>query len=178
VIVPTRNEAGNIKPFCLTQHQKTQLTKLPCRGGLLSMTQTDGHSSGGRSCGFAVSPDLNVRLIPPTLQGQRTGGPGEEQWWWGFKTLFQAEYAVVMDGGPCSTHQKMLPVFAETRLWKKQADMGRGPLAVPKDSPGGQVLKRGRANLISKALDLTARVLFPTPNCTAWSDPADRIFSW
>lgn len=163
VIVPTRNEAGNIN--LLLTSIRNAVDKLPIEVVFVD----DSTDDTPQVVEAAVSqfPDLNVRLIHRSGT-ERTGGLGGAVVV-GLNAV-QAEYACVMDGD-LQHPPEILPVLLKTAQ-DKQADL----VVATRRSEDSQVTGLNMArNLISKALDLTARVFFPR-QLHGVSDPLTGFF--
>jgi putative flippase GtrA len=163
VVVPTRNEAGNVR-MLLTAIQKafggTQIEVI---------FVDDSDDDTPRVVGAAANhfPGLHVRLIHRPA-GQRAGALG------GAVTLglkaARAEYACVMDGD-LQHPPEMLPVLLRTAQEKK-ADL----VAASRRSQTSQVKGLNRArDLVSRGLDWIGRLFFPA-QLKGVSDPLTGFF--
>jgi dolichol-phosphate mannosyltransferase len=163
VIVPTRNEAGNID-LLLTS------LKHAFKGEFIEVIFVDDSTDetpqvvGAAAVDF---PDLNVRLIH-RLPQQRIGGLG------GAVVLglnaAQSEYACVMDGD-LQHPPELVPVLLETAI-KKQADL---VVATRRNADSEVTGLNFTRNLISRGLDFTARMFFPK-QLRGVSDPLTGFF--
>lgn len=163
VIVPTRNEAGNVESL-LTSLKKAFDGKI-----IEVIFVDDSTDETPQVVEAAVKnfPLLNVHLIhrPPE---QRTGGLGGAVTV-GLKAA-RSEYACVMDGD-LQHPPELVPVLLKTAI-EKQADL----VVATRRSEESQVTGLNTArNLISRGLDLIARIFFPR-QLRGVSDPLTGFF--
>jgi glycosyltransferase involved in cell wall biosynthesis len=163
VIVPTRNEAGNID-MLLSSIRKA------VAGTAIEIIFVDDSSDDTPQVVEAARghfPDLNVHLIHRTPEMQVGGLGGAVVA--GLRAA-QAEYAVVMDGD-LQHPPEMLPVLLQT-AYNKKADL----VVATRRDKDSQVTGLNQArNLISRALDMVARVMFPR-SLKGVSDPLTGFF--
>lgn len=163
VIVPTRNEAGNVD--MLLASIKNAVAGEPVEVIFVDDSTDDTPQVVEAAVGHY--PELNVRLIH-RLAGQRTGGLGGAVVM-GLKAA-QSEYACVMDGD-LQHPPEMLPILLKT-AHDKQVDL----VVATRRAVSSQVNGLNAArNQISRALDLTARVFFPR-QLKGVSDPLAGFF--
>jgi len=163
VIVPTRNEACNIN-FLLTSIRHAFL------GTSMEVIFVDDSTDETPEVIEAAEPDfpdLNVRLIHRS-SGQQTGGLGGAVVM-GLKAA-RSEYACVMDGD-LQHPPELVPVLLKTAI-EQRADL----VIATRRSAGSELegLKFAR-DMISRGLDLVARVLFPK-QLKGVSDPLTGFF--
>jgi dolichol-phosphate mannosyltransferase len=163
VIVPTRNEAGNVEMLL------TYLKNAFGDESIEVIFVDDSTDETPQVVDAAVKhfPTLNVRLIH-RLPEQRTGGLGGAVV--AGLNAAQSEYACVMDGD-LQHPPELVPVLLKTAI-EKQADI----VVATRRSEDSQVTGLNTArNLISKGLDLAARILFPR-QLRGVSDPLTGFF--
>jgi dolichol-phosphate mannosyltransferase len=163
VIVPTRNEAGNIEMLL------TYLKNAFGNESIEVIFVDDSTDETPQVVEAAVKhfPALNVRLIH-RLPEQRIGGLGGAVV--AGLNAAQSEYACVMDGD-LQHPPELVPVLLKTAI-EKQADM----VVATRRSEDSQVTGLNTArNLISKGLDLVARIFFPR-QLRGVSDPLTGFF--
>ena len=163
VIVPTRNEAGNID-MLLNSIQKA------VQGAAIEVIFVDDSSDDTPHVVEVATEhyqDLNVQLIHRAPE-ERTGGLGGAVVA-GLRAA-QAEYAVVMDGD-LQHPPEMLPVLLQT-AYSKKADL---VVATRRDKDSQVTGLNTARNLISRSLDLVGRVLFPRA-LRGVSDPLTGFF--
>lgn len=163
VIVPTRNEAGNVKN--LLSSLEAALDHMPAE--VIFVDDSTDDTPRVVQSAVANFPTLHVRLIhrPPE---QRTGGLGGAVML-GLQ-LARAEYACVMDGD-LQHPPAMVPVLLRTAQ-EKNADI----VIATRRTKESEVVGLNRArNLISRSLDLLARVFFPK-ELRGVSDPLTGFF--
>ena len=163
VIVPTRNEAGNVEALL------TGILKAVNARGVEVIFVDDSTDSTPEVIETAVDhfPDLHVSMIHRQPE-ERTGGLGGAVVA-GLRKA-RAEFAIVMDGD-LQHPPEMLPVMLQTALDKK-ADM---VVATRRDKDSEVAGLSTARNLISKTLDLFARVLF-LQQLRGVSDPLTGFF--
>ena len=149
VIIPTRNEAGNIAR--LLTGIKNSVDHKPIE--IIFVDDSSDDTPQAIEAGAKQYPELNLRLIHRAPE-ERTGGLG------GAVTLglkaARAEYACVMDGD-LQHPPEMIPVLLETAI-EKQADLVSATRRAADSQVSGLNLAR---NQISRLLDLAARIFFP-----------------
>jgi dolichol-phosphate mannosyltransferase len=163
VIVPTRNEAGNVEMLL------TYLKNAFGDESIEVIFVDDSTDETPQVVEAAVKhfPALNVRLIH-RLPEQRTGGLGGAVV--AGLNAAQSEYACVMDGD-LQHPPELVPVLLKTAI-EKQADI----VVATRRSEDSQVTGLNTArNLISKGLDMVARILFPR-QLRGVSDPLTGFF--
>jgi dolichol-phosphate mannosyltransferase len=163
VIVPTRNEAGNIAKL-LTGIQKA-VDSLPIE--VIFVDDSSDETPQVVEAEAQKYPDLNVRLLHRTPE-QRVGGLGGAVVM-GLKAA-GAEYACVMDGD-LQHPPEMLPVLLKI-AYKKKVDLVTATRRAEDSKVTGLNLAR---NQISRALDLAARLFFPR-QLRGVSDPLTGFF--
>jgi dolichol-phosphate mannosyltransferase len=163
VIVPTRNEAGNVR-LLLTSLRNAFY------GTFIEVIFVDDSTDETPQVVEAAAKDFpaqNVRLIHRSPE-QQTGGLGGAVAV-GLKAA-KADYACVMDGD-LQHPAEVVPILLETAL-EKRADL----VVATRRSEESRVTGLNTArNLISIALDLTARVFFPR-RLHGVSDPLTGFF--
>jgi len=163
VIVPTRNEAGNVE-LLLTSIKKAfgdTTIEVIFVDDSTDETPQVVHAAVGHF------PSLNVRLIHREPE-ERTGGLGGAVVA-GLKAA-RSEFACVMDGD-LQHPPELVPVLLKTAI-DKHADM----VVATRRSEDSQVTGLNTTrNLISKGLDLMARVFFPR-QLKGVSDPLTGFF--
>lgn len=163
VIVPTRNEAQNVS-LLLTNIQKAfGETAIE----VIFVDDSTDNTPQVVTENIKVFPTLNVRVIH-RLPQERIGGLG------GAVVIglqaARSEYACVMDGD-LQHPPELLPVLLETAI-NQQADL----VAATRRNADSQVSGLNAArNLISKGLDLIARIFFPA-QLKSVSDPLTGFF--
>lgn len=163
IIVPTRNEAGNID-LLLTG------IKHVFKGESIEVIFVDDSTDETPEVIEAAAmefSDLKVRLIH-RLPGQRTGGLG------GAVVLglraAQSEYACVMDGD-LQHPPELVPVLLKTAI-RKKVDL----VIATRRNEGSEVTGLNfTRDMISRGLDMIARVLFPK-QLKDVSDPLTGFF--
>lgn len=163
VIVPTRNEAGNVS-MLLTGINKA-FAGTPVE--VIFVDDSTDDTPQVVEAAIAQFPELNVRLIHRPA-GQRTGGLGGAVVK-GLKAA-QSEYACVMDGD-LQHPPELLPVLLK-KAHDKQVDMVVATRRAESSRVNGLNLAR---NLISRALDRIARIFFPR-QLKGVSDPLAGFF--
>ncbi len=168
VIVPTRNEAGNID--ILLTRISNAFSGPSFAGASLEVIFVDDSTDNTPQTIEAAAkrfPSLNVHLIHRPSE-QRTDGLG------GAVTVglaaARSEYACVMDGD-LQHPPEMIPLLYRTAT-EKRADLVVATRRNTSSQVTGLNLPR---NLISKGLDLIARVLFPR-ELRGVSDPLTGFF--
>lgn len=163
VIVPTRNEAGNVEMLL------TYLKNAFCDTAIEVIFVDDSTDETPQVVEMAIRhfPNLHVRLIHRTPE-QRVGGLG------GAVVVglnaARAEYACVMDGD-LQHPPELVPVLLKTAIEKK-ADI----VVATRRSENSEVTGLNTTrNLISKGLDLLGRVFFPR-QLRGVSDPLTGFF--
>ncbi len=149
IIVPTRNEAGNIE--ALLERIERALDGFPVEVLFVDDSTDETPQVVAQKATFF--PDLSVRLIHRSPE-QRTGGLGGAVVL-GLKNV-QADYACVMDGD-LQHPPELLPVLLNTAV-EKGADLVVATRRAEESQVSGLNLAR---NQISRLLDLVARVFFP-----------------
>jgi dolichol-phosphate mannosyltransferase len=163
VIVPTRNEAGNIE-LLLTSLRHT------FEDEFIEVIFVDDSTDETPQVVEAAAknyPTLNVRLIHRSPE-QRIGGLGGAVVM-GLNAA-QSEYACVMDGD-LQHPPELVPVLLKTAV-EKQADL---VVATRRNASSEVTGLNFTRNLISRGLDLTARIFFPK-QLGGVSDPLTGFF--
>ncbi|HEY3312671.1 MAG TPA: glycosyltransferase, partial [Anaerolineales bacterium] len=163
IIVPTRNEAGNVELLL------TSLKKAFGDTAAEVIFVDDSTDETPQVVNAAVRhfPSLNVRLIHREPE-QRTGGLGGAVVA-GLRAA-RAEFACVMDGD-LQHPPELVPVLLKTAL-EKQADI----VVATRRNEASEVEGLNTArNLISKGLDLIGRIFFPR-ELKGVSDPLTGFF--
>jgi dolichol-phosphate mannosyltransferase len=163
VIVPTRNEAGNVE-MLLSHIQKA------VGGTPIEVIFVDDSTDDTPQIVEAARDHfkgLHVQLIHRAPE-ERVGGLGGAVVA-GLRAA-QAEYAVVMDGD-LQHPPEMLPVLLQT-AYNKKADL---VVATRRDKDSQVTGLNLARNLISRSLDMAARVLFPR-SLKGVSDPLTGFF--
>ena len=163
VIVPTRNEAGNVE-LLLTS------LKHAFEGEFIEVIFVDDSTDETPQAVEAAAknyPALNVRLIH-RLPEQRIGGLGGAVVM-GLNAA-QSEYACVMDGD-LQHPPELVPVLLRTAI-EKRADL---VVATRRNASSEVTGLNFTRNLISRGLDLTARIFFPK-QLRGVSDPLTGFF--
>ncbi len=168
VIVPTRNEAGNID--ILLTRIGNAFSGSTFRSSSLEVIFVDDSTDNTPAAVEAAAkrfPDLNVRLIhrPPEQRADGLGGAVTVG-----LSAARSQYACVMDGD-LQHPPEMIPLLYRTAT-EKQADLVVATRRNTSSQVSGLNLPR---NLISKGLDLVARVLFPR-ELRGVSDPLTGFF--
>ena len=168
VIVPTRNEAGNID-ILLTRIGNAFSGPSYAASSLEVIFVDDSTDDTPAAVEAAVRrfPDLNVRLIhrPPEQRSDGLGGAVTVG-----LSAARAQFACVMDGD-LQHPPEMIPLLLRTAR-ERQADLVVATRRNTSSKITGLNLPR---NLISKGLDLIARVLFPR-ELHGVSDPLTGFF--
>jgi glycosyltransferase involved in cell wall biosynthesis len=163
VIVPTRNEAGNVENLlrCLQEAFAERSIEV--------IFVDDSTDNTPQVVENAVEkfPSLHVKLIH-RLPKQRTGGLGGAVIA-GLK-IVQSEYACVMDGD-LQHPPELVPVLLKTAI-DQQVDMVVATRRSKESHVAGLSIFR---DLISHGLDLTARIFFPK-QLRGVSDPLTGFF--
>jgi dolichol-phosphate mannosyltransferase len=163
VIVPTRNEAGNVEMLLTYLKNAFGDTSLE----VIFVDDSTDETPQVVEAAVKHFPALNVRLIH-RLPEQRVGGLGGAVV--AGLNVAKAEYACVMDGD-LQHPPELVPVLLKTAI-EKQADM----VVATRRSEDSQVTGLNTArNLISKGLDLVARIFFPR-QLRGVSDPLTGFF--
>ncbi len=163
VIVPTRNEAGNVE-MLLVSIEKA------CSGQPLEVIFVDDSTDNTPQVVERAAlqfPGLNIRLIHRPIEG-RVGGLGGAVVV-GLRAA-HAEYACVMDGD-LQHPPELLPVLLNTAR-EKQADLVVATRRAVESKVTGLNITR---NAISRSLDLVARGFFPR-QLRGVSDPLTGFF--
>jgi putative flippase GtrA len=168
VIVPTRNEAGNVEVL-LTRIENAFAGSSFSSSSLEVIFVDDSTDNTPQTVEMAARrfPELNVRLIhrPPEKRGDGLGGA---------VTLglaaAKSKYACVMDGD-LQHPPEMIPLLLRTAQ-ERQADLVVATRRSVKSQVNGLNLVR---NLISRGLDMIARILFPR-ELHGVSDPLTGFF--
>jgi dolichol-phosphate mannosyltransferase len=163
VIVPTRNEAGNID--MLLSHIQTAVVGTAIE--VIFVDDSTDNTPQVVEASVNHFSNLNVRLIHRSPE-ERVGGLGGAVVA-GLRAA-RAEYAVVMDGD-LQHPPEMLPVLLQT-AYDKKADL---VVATRRDKDSQVTGLNTARNLISRSLDLVARVLFPRA-LRGVSDPLTGFF--
>jgi dolichol-phosphate mannosyltransferase len=163
IIVPTRNEAGNVIPLLTSLRNAFYGTSIEV---IFVDDSTDDTPRVVESC-VERFPFQHVRLIHRSPE-ERTGGLGGAVVA-GLKVA-RAEYACVMDGD-LQHPPEVVPMLLETGI-EKNADLVVGTRRNEKSRVTGLSLSR---NLISKGLDFIARIFFPR-QLHGVSDPLTGFF--
>ncbi len=149
IIVPTRNEAGNIKALLTRFRNSFYGTSIE----VIFVDDSTDDTPQVVEAAVTDFPAQNVRLIH-RLPEQQTGGLGGAVVV-GLKAA-RADYACVMDGD-LQHPPEVAPVLLQTAL-EQNADL----VVATRRSDESRVTGLNTArNLISLGLDLTARVFFP-----------------
>ncbi len=163
VIVPTRNEAGNVEQLLASIHKAFAGTTLE----VIFVDDSTDETPLVVTAAVGKFPSLNVRLIHRQPE-ERTGGLGGAVVA-GLRAA-RSEYACVMDGD-LQHPPELVPVLLKTAV-DQQADL----VVATRRSEDSQVKGLNTArNLISKGLDLIARVFFPR-QLKGVSDPLTGFF--
>ncbi len=163
VIVPTRNEVDNVDMLL----KSIQQSLLDTRTEVIFVDDSTDNTPAVIKAAIQDYPDLHVRLFH-RIPSERTGGLGGAVVV-GLQAA-QAEYACVMDGD-LQHPPSLLPVLLDTARSEK-ADL----VVATRRSQASEVSGLNTArNLISKALDLIARVFFPR-QLKGVSDPLTGFF--
>lgn len=149
VIVPTRNEAGNIEMLLASINKAIAGTPVE----VIFVDDSTDDTPQVVEVASGHYPELNVRLFHRPA-GQRTGGLGGAVVM-GLKAA-QSEYACVMDGD-LQHPPELLPVMLKT-AYDKQVDLVVATRRTQQSKVAGLNVAR---NNISRVLDMTARVFFP-----------------
>ncbi len=163
IVVPTRNEAGNIE--MLLDRIDRVLSSFHVE--VLFIDDSTDETPQVIAQKAAYFPDLSVRLIHRSPE-QRTGGLGGAVVL-GLKNV-QSEYACVMDGD-LQHPPELLPVLLNTAL-EKGADLVVATRRSEESRVSGLNLAR---NQISHLLDLMGRIFFPV-RLRGVSDPLSGYF--
>jgi dolichol-phosphate mannosyltransferase len=163
VIVPTRNEAGNIE-MLLVGIQKA-VEDIPIE--VIFVDDSTDNTPQVVEASVAHFPELHVSMIHRQPQ-DRVGGLGGAVVAGLHKA--QARYACVMDGD-LQHPPEMLPIMLHT-AYTKQADL---VVATRRDKESQVTGLSTARNFVSKVLDLFARVLFPG-QLRGVSDPLTGFF--
>jgi dolichol-phosphate mannosyltransferase len=163
VIVPTRNEAGNVEALL------TGLKKAFDGRDVEVIFVDDSTDETPQVVEAAIQkfPMLNVRLIHRTPE-QRTGGLGGAVVT-GLKAV-HCEYACIMDGD-LQHPPELVPILLRTAI-EKQADLVLASRRSADSELTGLSIAR---DLVSRGLDMVARVLFPR-QLNGVSDPLTGFF--
>lgn len=163
VIVPTRNEADNVDMLL----KSIQESLLETRTEVIFVDDSTDNTPAVVEAATKKYPDLHVRLFH-RIPSERTGGLGGAVVV-GLQAA-QAEFACVMDGD-LQHPPSLLPVLLKTARDEK-ADI----VVATRRSQESEVTGLNTArNLISKGLDLIARVFFPR-QLKGVSDPLTGFF--
>lgn len=163
VIVPTRNEAGNVDVLLSALHKAFGATPIE----VIFVDDSTDETPQVVKAAVSQFPELNVRLIHRPA-GQRTGGLGGAVAV-GLRAA-QAEYACVMDGD-LQHPPDLVPVLLQTAL-AKRSDLVVATRRSEDSQVAGLNLVR---NLISKGLDRIGRIFFPR-ELRGVSDPLTGFF--
>ncbi len=163
VIVPTRNEAGNVEALLISIRKAFYGTSIE----VIFVDDSTDDTPQVVEASVERFPYQHVRLIHRSPE-ERTGGLGGAVVA-GLKAA-RAEYACVMDGD-LQHPPEVVPVLLETAI-EKQADLVVATRRNEKSQVTGLSVTR---NLISKGLDLIARVFFPR-QLHGVSDPLTGFF--
>jgi len=163
VIVPTRNEAGNVVKLLQS------LEKAFSHRSIEVIFVDDSSDETPQVVEASVNdfPSLHVKLVH-RLAANRTGGLGGAVIA-GLK-IAQSEYACVMDGD-LQHPPELVPVLLKTAT-DKHADM---VVATRRSQESHVAGLSGLRNFISRSLDLTARLFFPK-QLRGVSDPLTGFF--
>jgi dolichol-phosphate mannosyltransferase len=163
VIVPTRNEAGNVEMLLTSIQNAFNDTLIE----VIFVDDSTDETPQVVQAAVKNFPAISVRLIHRQPE-QRTGGLGGAVVV-GLKAA-QAQYACVMDGD-LQHPPELVPVLLKTAI-EKQADL----VVATRRSEDSQVTGLNTArNLISRGLDLIARIIFPR-ELRGVSDPLTGFF--
>jgi dolichol-phosphate mannosyltransferase len=163
IIVPTRNEAGNVEKLLAGIHQSVADTPVE----VIFVDDSTDETPQVVAAAVGHFPELNVRLLHRP-EGQRTGGLGGAVVL-GLKAA-KSDYACVMDGD-LQHPPSLLPVMLNTVL-EKGVDL----VVATRRSDASQVTGLNTArNQISRGLDLAARFFFPF-QLRGVSDPLAGFF--
>jgi glycosyltransferase involved in cell wall biosynthesis len=168
IIVPTRNEAGNID--VLVTRIQNAFAGGSTSGPNLELIFVDDSSDNTPQAVLATAqrfPELNVRLIhrPPEKRGDGLGGAVSAG-----LAAAEAKYACVMDGD-LQHPPEMVPLLLRTAK-ERQVDLVVATRRTAQSEVTGLNLAR---NMISRGLDMAARVLFPR-ELRGVSDPLTGFF--
>jgi dolichol-phosphate mannosyltransferase len=163
IIVPTRNEVGNINPLLNRINQATS----GLHAEVLFVDDSTDDTPQVIESAVEIFPHLNVRLLHRSAE-QRSGGLGGAVLL-GLQNI-DSEYACVMDGD-LQHPPELLPELLRTAQ-KENADL----VVATRRSDDSRVSGLNTArNLISRALDFTARAFFPR-RLRGVSDPLSGFF--
>jgi dolichol-phosphate mannosyltransferase len=163
IIVPTRNEVGNINPLL----NKINQALSGLHSEVLFVDDSTDDTPQVIEAASQAFPDLHVRLFH-RLAEQRSGGLGGAVLL-GLQNI-TSEYACVMDGDlqhPAELLPKLLRAVQE-----RNVDL---VVATRRNSDSQVDGLNAARNLISRALDITARVFFPR-RLQGVSDPLSGFF--
>ena len=163
VLVPTRNEAGNVVPLLTALNAALSGTEAE----VIFVDDSTDDTPEVVNAALPQFPELRIRLIHREPE-QRTGGLG------GAVALglqaAMAEYVCVMDGD-MQHPPELVPVMYKTAL-EKNADLVVATRRSSESQVEGLNLMR---NLVSKGLDRIARIFFPR-QLRGVSDPLTGFF--
>jgi dolichol-phosphate mannosyltransferase len=163
VIVPTRNEAGNVEMLLTYLKNAFGDTSLE----VIFVDDSTDETPQVVEAAVKHFPALNVRLIHRQPE-QRTGGLGGAVV--AGLNAAKSEYACVMDGD-LQHPPELVPVLLKTAI-EKQADI----VVATRRSENSQVTGLSTTrDLISKGLDLIGRIFFPR-QLRGVSDPLTGFF--
>jgi dolichol-phosphate mannosyltransferase len=163
IIIPTRNEAGNVHALL----SKINLIVNHIRAEVIFVDDSTDETPQTVTEAIALFPRLNIRLLHREPE-QRVGGLGGAVLLGLVNT--RSEYACVMDGD-LQHPPELLPILLKAAR-EKDADMVVATRRNDQSQVTGLNVTR---NLISRGLDLTARVFFPR-RLRGVSDPLSGFF--
>jgi dolichol-phosphate mannosyltransferase len=163
VIVPTRNEAGNVNALLTALQNAFDATPIE----VIFVDDSTDETPQVVEAAVARFPGLNVRIIHRPAD-QRMGGLGGAVVV-GLRAA-QAEYACVMDGD-MQHPPELVPILLQTAL-AKRSDLVVATRRSDNSQVAGLNLVR---NLISKGLDRIGRIFFPR-ELRGVSDPLTGFF--
>jgi dolichol-phosphate mannosyltransferase len=163
VIIPTRNEEGNVKSI-LSRLEKV-LTGLQAE--IIFVDDSSDDTPQAVKAAMSIFPNLSIRLFHRP-EGQRMGGLGSAVLL-GLQNV-RSDFACIMDGD-LQHPPELVPQLYQTAK-NKRADLVVATRRNQQSQVAGLNLTR---NLISKGLDLTARIFFPR-RLHGVSDPLSGFF--
>ncbi len=163
IIIPTRNEVGNINPLLTRINQALS----GIHAEVLFVDDSTDETPQMIEAAIPLFPNLIIRLFHRTAE-KRIGGLGGAVFL-GLKNA-RSEYACVMDGD-LQHPPELLPALLRTAL-EKNVDLVAATRRVENSQVTGLNAAR---NLISRGLDLVARAFFPR-RLHGVSDPLSGFF--
>ena len=163
VIIPTRNEAGNVNSIL----SRIDRVLNGLKAEIIFVDDSSDDTPQVVEAAKPLFPNLSIRLFHRSA-GQREGGLGSAVLL-GMQNV-QSDYACVMDGD-LQHPPELVPLLYQTAK-NKRADLVVATRRNQQSQVAGLNLTR---NLISKGLDLTARIFFPR-RLHGVSDPLSGFF--